>query len=358
MKTKRILLGLGSFIVGMGMAHATIFLPPAGDDEFPTVKATLTFNISGGPSSLQCAGPITVHRSDPSSSIVQTEIVALDLVCAAAPGAVDARISLNPSQGRSFGLITDTGSSYFDVFLQITGLSAGTLHNTSPLRLQANIAHVAPWNAQYSNLDQVVLFNAGAVQAGILIGCIFPFGTPTKPENSGEVSPVFSCFYECKPNRFLPLQVWREVTTLMLVNQSNFPIQANLLIIDGNENSLRWTNTLFSPQDLDEINVCETLNLAGVPPPQAGVVEVVLTSGFLPPPPLNGPPVGGAYGWIKNVVGSFVRGNPEPFAGFVSAVGKAECRLVGPNVETPQDLLNKISQVNRIAPSIIEGTQP
>lgn len=78
--------------------------------------------------------------------------------------------------------------------------------------------------------------------------------------------------------------------------------------------------------DLDEINVCETLNFPGAVVPPAGVIEVVLS------------PTGGVYGWMKNLTGRFSKGVPEPFDGTVTGVGKVECRLVGPNVVTPAQI--------------------
>jgi len=353
MMRERILLGLVLSLLVVGVAHATIFLPPAEDDEFPAAKMTITFTISSTTSTLQCAGVMRVHRNDPLSSTVQTEMTALDLTCApSSSGASDVRVSLNPAKGPSLGQISDSGASSFDVFFQITGLPQGTVHNESPMHVQANITHITPYNSQYSNTSQVTVYDVSLVPIGFFGVCLIQVGGQVKPESSGEFSPVFSCFYECKPNRFSALY-WREETTLMLVNQSaTFPVFARLLIIDGNENPIRLTSTTLSPMDLDEINICETLNLGGAPVPQAGVVEVLLTAG-----PFFAP-TGGAYGWVKNVVGSFVRGNPEPFAGFVTAVGKTECRLVGNNVVTPATLAQRMAGVPGVPPVLIEGTNP
>ncbi len=86
-------------------------------------------------------------------------------------------------------------------------------------------------------------------------------------------------------------------------------------------------------------------NPAGVPVPQAGVIEVVLQPGW-----------GGAYGWVKNMVGGFRRGQPEPVAGFIRSVGKTECRLVGENVVTPFEILAMLDPALFISPILIEGT--
>jgi hypothetical protein len=53
-----------------------------------------------------------------------------------------------------------------------------------------------------------------------------------------------------------------------------------------------------------------------------------------------------------------VRGNPEPFAGFVSGVGKTECRLVGTNVVTPGMLLARMLPVPSVPAVLIENTSP
>ena len=155
------------------------------------------------------------------------------------------------------------------------------------------------------------------------------------------MSRVFSCFYECKSRR---PDRWQELTTLMLVNQSaTTTVTAEILFIDGNQRPIARTETILSPQDLDEINVCNTLDsgLQGSVP-SAGVIEVVLS------------PTGGVYGWVKNVTGLFARLQPEPFRGVVTGIGKTQCRLVGPNVVTPQQIRAKSAP--RIDPILIEGT--
>ncbi len=312
---ERILLGVVLSLFVVGVAHATIFLPPAEDDEFPSVKVSLTLTISSTTSTLQCAGPMRVHRGDPLSTTVPTEMTALDLVCAPVSGGSDVRVTLNPAKGPSTGQIADSGASYYDVFFQITGLPQGTLHNESPMRIQANTTHITPYNAQFANINQLSIYDISLVPIGFIGGVLCQVG----PQ----------------------------------VNQSaTFPVRANLLILDGNENAIRQTSTILSPMDLDEVNICETLNLGGAGVPQAGVVEVLLTAGPF------GAPTGGAYGWVKNVVGSFVRGNPEPFAGFVSAVGKTECRLAGTNVVNPLTLQARMGPVPGVPAVLIEGTSP
>ncbi len=95
----------------------------------------------------------------------------------------------------------------------------------------------------------------------------------------------------------------------MLVNQSaTFPITAEVLYLNGNERPIASNRLELSPLDLDEINVCSTLEngLAAFGVPQAGVIEVVLS------------PAGGVYGWVKNLTGRFNRLQPEPYLEYVT----------------------------------------
>lgn len=340
--------------LGVRVGAADVFLPPAGTDEFPASRAIIEVQpFTGGPlQRLECSGPTMISRSDPDASgIIHTEMVAMNLQCA---GGV--RVMLSSSR-QTLGQVNMMGDSFFDVFFEVEGLpGVQRAMNTEPAHMQARIAHIAPYGAVYAGLRPVTLYDTATLQPIAQVSDLQHFvNGQSKPETTGEVSPVFSCFYECKPNVFTT-SVWREVTTLMLVNQTpKLPILADLLIFNGNERAVARTQTVLSPQDLDEINICETLNspivAGGIP--QAGVIEVVLTSAL---PGQIGVPVGGAYGWMKNVVGAFVRGNPEPFRGFVNAVAKVECRLVGPNVVEPKQLLAQLPTAPFVPPRIIEGT--
>jgi hypothetical protein len=179
-------------------------------------------------------------------------------------------------------------------------------------------------------------------------------------ESAGEASSVFSCFYECKMDS--SQKNFLELTTLMLVNQSpTNTILAGILFVDGNEKDIAATLVVLSGQDLDEINVCETIPN----PPPAGVIEVVLFK--VVPNPFGGVtfvPQTGAYGWIKDLVGQFTKGQPEPFplgtagnGGIVSSVGKTQCRLAPPSVTNAQVVLKKLLSVRPfVLPKLIELT--
>ena len=211
--------------------------------------------------------------------------------------------------------------------------------------MQATIGHIPPIGSVYFGVAPVTLFLNGQPAARLIYKEHDLDGVP-KPETQGEFSTVFSCFYECKEGK--AMGTWQEITTLMLVNQSaRQNVTAHILFFDGNERAVATTETILSPHDLDEINVCVSLDagLGGLVPP-AGVIEVALS------------PTGGVYGWVKNVIGRFPRFEPEPFRGRPTGIAKTQCRLVGPNVVTPQDILEKIRtrDVHRIKPILVEGT--
>jgi hypothetical protein len=90
--------------------------------------------------------------------------------------------------------------------------------------------------------------------------------------------------------------------------------------------------------------VCETLNFPGAVVPPAGVIEVILS------------PTGGVYGWVKDTIGRFNKGVPEPFEGTVTGIGKTECRLVGPNAVTPEQLAPQLAAAPFRKAVLIEGT--
>lgn len=169
----------------------------------------------------------------------------------------------------------------------------------------------------------------------------------------GEASSVFSCFYECKISRAaVAAPYWRETTTLMLAKQSNRLITAQIVFLNGNEKMIATTSILLSGEDLDELNVCRTLQANDVPVPQAGLIEVVQFDS------LTGLPTVGAYGWVKNLLGRFLVNQDEPFAGAVTGIAKTECRLAPPKVITVDEILRKveIQKPQPVKPILIEGT--
>ncbi len=83
----------------------------------------------------------------------------------------------------------------------------------------------------------------------------------------------------------------------MLVNQN--PEDALIALVgvfDGNQNIVAQFRTHLSPLDVDEINICRTLELDGLVPPEAGVLEIVSfeTDGVTHE--------GGVYAWVKDLI--------------------------------------------------------
>lgn len=188
----------------------------------------------------------------------------------------------------------------------------------------------------------------------ILPGATLAFDPPAGTFSSGEVSPVQSCFFECKQDT---RNVYED-THLMLINESPVEVlDAEVLLLDGREQPLVRFRTQLSPLDLDEVNVCRTFERAGFVPPQAGVIEIVSVDAAM------NTAEGGVYAWIKDIVGpkridqlvlahapqtSILRGvasdvlidvgpaqpvpiTPQMRKG-IYGVGKTECRVTPPEV--------------------------
>jgi hypothetical protein len=269
-------------------------------------------------------------------------MVAMSLSCSGGIKVVE-----DPGRASTGQIQTATGDSFFDVFILIQHPLLGTLRNPEPARVHSTIAHIPPLGSVYFGVRPVALVDQAGQPVGTLTHVAHHTNGVPKPESSGEVSRIFSCFYECKMDRTSTgVLRWTEVTSLMLVNQSvKRPITADILFVDGHERPLARSRTALSPLDVDEINVCATLDDAGLFPvpaaagfsPLAGLIEVLLS------------PAGGVYGWVKNATGKIPRTRDDPMSGAVTGIGKTECRLVGPNVVTPAEL----EQVLAVTPAVI-----
>jgi hypothetical protein len=154
------------------------------------------------------------------------------------------------------------------------------------------------------------------------------------PPSGGELGAFIKCFYECKAGPDVQdVQTFQEITTLMIANQNVADRVAQAFFIDGNQACIAQALLLLSPLDLDELNVCHTLEAAfgpaGTAVPEAGLVELVIGDPALPgQPPFEHELAEGVYAWGKNVLGKFRVDNPEPFQGRVTGIGKYECRVV------------------------------
>jgi hypothetical protein len=180
------------------------------------------------------------------------------------------------------------------------------------------------------------------------------------PPSGGELGSFVKCFYECKPGpNVQEVATFQEITTLMVANQSFADRTAQAFFIDGQQACVAQTLLDLTPLDLDELNVCHTLQAAGIAVPEAGLVELVIGDPAVPggQPPFQFEFAEGVYAWGKNVLGKFRVDNPEPFQGRVTGIGKYECRVVPP--ETGVELAIQThcdAGVPQIQPILVERT--
>ncbi|MBI4640639.1 MAG: hypothetical protein HY731_08095 [Candidatus Tectomicrobia bacterium] len=372
---KKGMLGLIMVLVMLAGAAEAVPLPP-GDVDLVDTDLSLEVDTGDGIVQADCSGPASIQRSDPPEEPnaqglieIQTEILSLDLACS---DGMQVRLSqTRRSQGKiqvdgrgtadSFFDVF-TADSFFDVFVEIEMPQKNLMltNQESAAHLQAKIVHIPPFSSPHFLFVPIILVSTQTEVTARLNRMRFHVKRPLKVESRGEVSPVFSCFYECKQERTGRNPRWLELTTLMLVNQSRDRLAAQIVFFNGREAPIAKTSTILSPQDLDEINVCETLNRGGVQVPSAGVIEVVL--GVPVPTPVGTAPAflpkGGAYGWIKNISGKFSKSVDEPFQGTVTGIAKTECRVVGPNVITAKEILTIFNRtdIKPINPRLIEDT--
>lgn len=172
---------------------------------------------------------------------------------------------------------------------------------------------------------------------------------------------VMQCFYECKLDftggRFA------EVTTLMITNENQPPLpgdhsnlhDATAVFLDGRERVIAQSRTLLSGRDLDELNVCATMQRAGIFPPSTGLIQIAIRDITNPDLPTDGH---GVATWMKNVVGLFSISNPEPFRQRVTGVGKTQCRNLDETIITASKLLAdpEVETAPQLTPVLIEDT--
>jgi hypothetical protein len=187
------------------------------------------------------------------------------------------------------------------------------------------------------------LVAAVAIAAGALLTVTAPVQAQEVVSEGEKPLGGLACFYECKEG-YLPTW-WQEVTTLMILNPTNSAITPDLWIFDGNENMLVSSFVELSEFDVDEVNICRTLEANGIVPPSAGMVLMTRY--------LNAPDDPWAsYAYMKNVVGKFFKTVDEPFEGRVTGVGKTECRVV------PSEMLSRTPlieiQNNQTEPPVVE----
>lgn len=202
-------------------------------------------------------------------------------------------------------------------------------------------------------------------------------GAQAEPDmfSTGEFSQVFACFYECKPGPTSGgIPTWQEVTTLVAVNTNTDDTGAggddgrrvvNIKWLDANQNVLGSSRGAGAPEvndfgldlsaaDLDEINVCRTLQadprIANVP--EIGLIEIYVAAAT---------PGAGVYFWVKNLLGKFFVNVDEPFDGRVTSVAKTQCRLVPPEVATAGQIAGQAigsGQPQDVQIILVEGSDP
>ena len=172
----------------------------------------------------------------------------------------------------------------------------------------------------------------------------------------GETSPLLACFYECKEGHEYE-DTWQEVTSLMVesLEPGSGQTTSIALVIRGGISAqppVARIDFTLGPNDLDEVNICRSLESAGLPIPEAGLIEVMQRDVVLEP----GSPTARVYAWVKNLVGSFPKTINEPFQGRVQSVGKTECRVVPTETDEMRERLEDVAGVTAIDPVLIEGT--
>lgn len=169
-----------------------------------------------------------------------------------------------------------------------------------------------------------------------------------------DVSPVLSCFYECKPGPDIQGQpTYRQITTLPIVNNNVIAESVNVNFLDGNQNVIATTDVDLPASDLDELAVCATIEaITGAQPPRAGIIQIGNMGSFADQR------ASGVYSWIKNVSGKFFASQPEPFDGRVVGIAKSECTYVAsPSVTSPIRIQADASGAPFGPPILVEDTE-
>lgn len=167
--------------------------------------------------------------------------------------------------------------------------------------------------------------------------------------STAQAQSVLTCFYECKP---LPTgDGLQEVTTLMVTNSAGVGDRfANVVFVDGNEQVLAKTRFRLSPRDVDELNVCATLQVGIGFAPSAGLIQVATSLDPVGNNPDNSEAVDT---WMKNLLGRFRSADPdqpvtfEPFqSGRVTGIAKTQCERQLNNLVNSETLVNDPEVVN------------
>lgn len=118
-----------------------------------------------------------------------------------------------------------------------------------------------------------------------------------------------------------------------------------LAILDGNQNLIAHTAVSLRESDLDEVNICRTLELAKegniiATVPEAGSIVGIVLPELGGPTPFEGR--AGVSAWVKNVLGKFFTNVNEPFEGRVTAIAKARCERMPPSVASLSEVAARL----------------
>ncbi|RLA04172.1 MAG: hypothetical protein DRQ54_09870 [Gammaproteobacteria bacterium] len=190
--------------------------------------------------------------------------------------------------------------------------------------------------------------------AVVVLLCGIPLAVQAQiaePASGGERGSFLECVYECKPGAMVGgVSTFKAATSVMLTNQSPSDRVAEVFYFNGNEECIAHSSVDLSAVDLDELNICHSLDAGGITAPRAGLLEISVTDS-------GGSAADGVYGVVKNVLGRFRVDNPELFEGRVRGLAKYECRVVPSTVQPDVAVANKCSPAPPdVAGILIEDT--
>jgi hypothetical protein len=153
---------------------------PAGDDLFPSTTAVVGIDLNGDDCEsveldLTLSGPTTVHRDAEADGEIHTEIVSMELTGGGVTlrAGKDAPVT-NPIPDTVGSIQEQTkvwtlADSFFDVFFEVDVPGEGLLYNHEPVRVEAVIDRVPPWNTIYLPPEDlcVRLFDAEGEETGM-----------------------------------------------------------------------------------------------------------------------------------------------------------------------------------------------
>jgi hypothetical protein len=144
-----------------------------------------------------------------------------------------------------------------------------------------------------------------------------------KKAEAGSNYAYLTCFYDCK-QKFRDERYWLELTTLVMLNRGS-EREYKMLFFDGNQNAIAKSYIHLSDNDLDEMNVCATLDQAA----REGIIDEVPATGFISLK-LNKWYYSDnslVSAWIKDITGYFRKTEFEvaQSTSAASGIGKTQC---------------------------------